>query len=319
MRLDRPIEKKQYPLPASLYYGYSVRINTMKRDKDKVIKQGDVFGDLVVLEEAYDTPYDKLWLCQCSCGLKIDVTSKKLLSRRITKCDICDKNNKTNLIQDNIMHQSKAKTYGLKSFSFGDLSVIQEVEPKITKTGRRTRMFKCLCSCGRTRVVSQRNLNSGKITSCGCKSQTIVRLKGIWHNILCRTIPEKCRDKNTKRLYIDRGITICNEWKKFNTFKEWALKNGYLDILQIDRINNDEGYRPDNCRWVTHRQNSCNKRNSIKLPDGHSFCDLLWNLGILNGTKLYEKHKEYYKKHGELHPDIIKMIDEKHIDIDKII
>lgn len=60
------------------------------------------------------------------------------------------------------------------------------------------------------------------------------------------------------------GITICNEWiESFENFSKWALNNGYADSLAIDRINNNENYEPSNCRWVSNKINSLNKRNNL--------------------------------------------------------
>ena len=63
--------------------------------------------------------------------------------------------------------------------------------------------------------------------------------------------------------YGGRGITVCDEWQAdFRVFARWALSSGYHDDLQIDRTSNDGNYTPSNCRFVTPRENSSNKRNS---------------------------------------------------------
>lgn len=65
--------------------------------------------------------------------------------------------------------------------------------------------------------------------------------------------------------YGGRGITVCDEWAKdLKAFYDWAMANGYRDDLTIDRINNDEGYRPDNCRWATYHEQRLNQRKKVE-------------------------------------------------------
>lgn len=72
---------------------------------------------------------------------------------------------------------------------------------------------------------------------------------------------QRCTNPNSTYFprYGGRGITVCHEWRTRNNFKEWALSHGYRNDLIIDRIDNDKGYSPDNCRWVTPSQNCCNR------------------------------------------------------------
>lgn len=81
---------------------------------------------------------------------------------------------------------------------------------------------------------------------------------------------QRCKNKNFKQWkdYGGRGITVCPEWEKsYLAFREWAMKNGYVEGLTIDRIDNDSGYSPDNCRWVDH---SIQKTNMRKRKDNQS-------------------------------------------------
>lgn len=59
--------------------------------------------------------------------------------------------------------------------------------------------------------------------------------------------------------YGGRGITVCEEWLEFNPFCEWAENHGYSDELVLDRVDNDKGYYPDNCRWATNSQSMLNR------------------------------------------------------------
>ena len=85
---------------------------------------------------------------------------------------------------------------------------------------------------------------------------------------------ERCCNTNSKsyKNYGARGITICEEWlSSKNAFKEWAFNNGYEEnfqkngrnLLTLDRIDNDKGYCPENCRWVTQKEQQNNRKNNI--------------------------------------------------------
>lgn len=159
---------------------------------------------------------------------------------------------------------------------FGRLLVIQKAEPR---KGYNGAMWKCVCDCGKTTIVNGQNLKSGNTTSCGCygierktntpkthgKSGT--RLHRIW-----KAMHSRCYNKNFHAYnhYGGRGITICDEWlHDFQAFHDWAIVNGYKDNLSIDRIDNDKGYSPDNCRWVTMEEQNKNKRaeNGFKIKE----------------------------------------------------
>lgn len=63
-----------------------------------------------------------------------------------------------------------------------------------------------------------------------------------------------------------RGIRICPEWRNnFREFERWALSHGWAHGLYLDRIDNDNGYSPDNCRFITPEQSACNRRNNVYI------------------------------------------------------
>lgn len=88
------------------------------------------------------------------------------------------------------------------------------------------------------------------------------RLYRIWKNMRQRCFNPNCP---AYPAYGGRGISACKEWDDYLTFKEWALKNGYCDNLTLDRINNNLGYSPENCRWATIKEQSNNTRTNRVL------------------------------------------------------
>lgn len=76
---------------------------------------------------------------------------------------------------------------------------------------------------------------------------------------------DRCLNRNNQNFhnYGGRGITVCLHWiRNRESFIEWALSNGYADNLTIDRIDVNDGYYPENCRWATVQQQAHNKRNT---------------------------------------------------------
>ena len=75
--------------------------------------------------------------------------------------------------------------------------------------------------------------------------------------------------------YRGKGITVCDEWRNSKeAFIEWALANGWKQHLTIDRIDSDKNYSPDNCQWITRRENTLkaakqrkeNRKNHVVQP-----------------------------------------------------
>ena len=83
-----------------------------------------------------------------------------------------------------------------------------------------------------------------------------------YYNMLKRCYDEENKDYVN---YGGRGIEVCEEWKKSKQrFMRWCVDNGEKKGLEIDRIDNESGYSPENCRFVTRHVNRSNRRDSKK-------------------------------------------------------
>jgi len=159
--------------------------------------------------------------------------------------------------------------------------------------------YLCRCECGNEKIIQDSSLISGKTKSCGCllkenkaigelnktHNQTKTRLYKIWQKM-----KERCYNKNNNRYYCygQRGIKVCNEWlNDFVLFYNWAINNGYKDNLTIDRIDVNGNYEPDNCRWLTNKEQSQNRRSNFNITLGNKTqCLTKWaeDYNISEGT-----------------------------------
>lgn len=158
---------------------------------------------------------------------------------------------------------------------FGRLTAISRSE-RCSASGSAYWVFKC--TCGKQIEANGSSVRNGSIKSCGClhaemaqkqgkskrtHGQEPRRLYNIWMGMR-----QRCSNPNAPKyaLYGGRGITVCLEWvNSFETFRDWALANGYATELSLDRIDNSKGYTPDNCRWATQKQQQRNRRNNHRV------------------------------------------------------
>jgi hypothetical protein len=146
---------------------------------------------------------------------------------------------------------------------FGKLTVI--AFDHLHESGT-TRYWLCKCDCGNFHIANGSNLRAGEVKSCGClnasKGGKTGGLKNIYNHI-----KQRCKNPNNDHFqwYGLKGIKICQEWENnFDAFKTWAMTNGYKNGLTIDRIDSDGDYMPENCRWVTRKVNSGNRKSRTK-------------------------------------------------------
>ena len=146
----------------------------------------------------------------------------------------------------------------------GRLTVIDHIlRPR--SDGRNRRVLKCRCVCGSEVEVLPYNVSSGDTRSCGCLHRQRAseantthglsdRSKGSLYNVW-RGMRRRCYSPSAHnyKWYGGKGIEI--QWDNFESFAAWSAANGYKPGLQLDRINSDLDYSPDNCWWTTRSDN----------------------------------------------------------------
>ncbi len=137
------------------------------------------------------------------------------------------------------------------------------LKPKETSNyKKRFAIYKCFC--GKEFKTQTRSVDSGLTTSCGCYNKQIVtkhgysknKLYAVWHSMISRC---KSDNKCFYDSYKGKNIKVCDRWLYLSNFIE-DMQDSYVDGLTIDRIDNNNGYCPDNCRWTTNTIQQRNKR-----------------------------------------------------------
>lgn len=181
------------------------------------------------------------------------------------------------------------KALDLTGHTYGRLTVKEYVGQSETKGGAKKRNWLCDCSCGKELVVTVSALRSGNTTSCGCydKERRIKhglhqsRIYQIWADMKTRC---NCSDHKSYRRYGGRGISYDTRWESFENFLE-DMQEGYREDLTLDRIDPNDNYYKENCRWETKtaqtRNKGMNSRNKTGVTGVH-----VWFDGK-NGSKYY--------------------------------
>ena len=134
--------------------------------------------------------------------------------------------------------------------------------------------------CGKEFEAITRNIKKGNTRSCGClhNGQPTHRLAShrfykTWIGVIHRCTNHK---SPSYKDYGGRGITVCEEWLDVRNFIEWAeATHPNIEGMSLDRIDNDKGYSPDNCRWANKTTQRLNQR--IKKNNTSGFVGIYWN------------------------------------------
>lgn len=270
---------------------------------------GMKFGRLTVVKPSEDH-YTKggqkkrTWLCKCDCGKEKTIYEEKLKSGHTQSCGC-------------MRYENRGRLEDLTGQRFGRLTVVRFLNPS-ERTARQYNWW-CKCDCGNEIKANATKLKTGLQQSCGCLKEenkyligevnrkykySNKRLYGIYAAMIARCYDEKNRRYHN---YGGRGITVCEEWKSnYDVFAEWAFNNGFdkdakQGVCTLDRIDVNKGYSPDNCRWISNKEQQFNKRTNKRLTyNGETLTLTEWaeKLNVPKGTFIqginHGKNIEYY-------------------------
>jgi hypothetical protein len=171
---------------------------------------------------------------------------------------------------------------------FHNFIVIEEIGMRFAteNSKHKKRYVKVKCKLCDLEYEGQYALFKSRDKVCRCESK---KGKGMiaWSNpdrdrilSIRRGMIYRCHNEKSPayKKYGEKGIHVCTEWLDSpEEFYQWSLYNDYKDNLTIDRINNEKGYHPDNCRWITKEEQAYNTRRITTFDDVKKIKELLSN------------------------------------------
>ena len=225
--------------------------------------KGVQFGKWTVLGKAEKRGKRTYWACRCGCGASREVATESLRKGQSKSCGCSS--------YDYRKHVDSPLLKDLTGKKFGRLEVTKRTEND--KNGRA--VFWCKCECGKKIKVSGKSLSAGITKSCGCLRRDTTKERATTHGLGAHRIrrtwsgmKQRCENPNNNsyKNYGGRDIKVCEEWKcDFLNFYTWSVGNGYKENLTIERIDVNGNYCPDNCKWITSKEQSMNKTNSVYI------------------------------------------------------
>lgn len=190
---------------------------------------------------------------------------------------------------------------------YNRLTVLEEYSKK--EPGKKSMRYAwCRCDCGNEKEVRVNSLRTGNTKSCGCLTRELLTKRNTKHGMRYHPAYDtyngmmaRCYNENKKAYhhYGGRGIEVDEEWHDINAFLKWCEDNGFKSEYQLDRIDNNKNYGPDNCRFVTPTVNLRNTRRNVMI-NGVALREYLDSLGAKHNIGFPTLRYRYYtiKKEG---------------------
>jgi hypothetical protein len=160
-------------------------------------------------------------------------------------------------------------------------------------------LWVCLCDCGKTAIVNSLKLREGRTKSCGCFRKESISKVNFLHGESNKSttyktwkeMRQRCLNPNSDKWqwYGGKGITVCSRWDSYELFLQDMGERP--KGMTIDRIDNNKGYSPENCRWLSQLEQT-RRQDKNKLKNG------VFNLLREDREKLGLTYQELGKKYG---------------------